>query len=986
MKAVILVIAAFTTITGYGQRQIKTHQYTTEDGLPQNSVNQIHQDGEGYIWIGTQDGLAKFNGYEFEVFRPDEEDSFSISDNFIIQFIEDRFGKFWIRTRDGLNILDKKSRRFHKIHNVSEPKFNQPGILRYHDDNIWLQFAGDTSNFYVIPDDLKLHFIETDIEAVSSRVPYESYPTLFFPIGENELIKLDKRTIYKISDSDSIKKEHEHKITGSRTDNWDFEIHNDNLILSQPSGLVLIDIDGLTVKNIPLPYQPLTIAWNGNKYYAGTASGIYTFNETFEERYRLSSFSESFDNIIIHHIYSDRQDRLWLGTANKGLYVHHPNQEEFQYMIPSSHNPAIANHVWDANYRDGSMLIGSNSGILECDLNQSTIDKTFLSNHRITSVLIDKEGNHWAGTAGKGLYVRRPGKNQYRKVFAEAGTISILKEIKGVIWIGSYSGLYKVVKSRGEFRFKKIENPLSGYVLSLYADKMENIWIGHNAGISVLSTSTGMIKDIPYEKGSPRSPNFNFITGFTKVNGVMYAATYGGGISRLNADSTFTNFTEKEGLSNNILHSMGNDLNGNIWVTSNGGLSRFDPDEESFKNFTTTNGLISHNFSISSMNQSKPGHLMIGTVDGLLTFKPDDIRTSYSSPQLKIEGIDINYLPSGLPANPGESPIVLRYTDKVFTLYFTALNYNDPGDVIYKHKLDGFDDKWVTNRPFQRNLVYSSLPHGEYTLILVAESKSNLFDPATLEIEIVVLPPVWLRPWFYLSFGIMLLCGIIGVVYYLSRRNLKARVMELETKEKVQLERERISRDLHDSVGTHFAYIISKLDYLYLGWNRKKIENKKDYLGKVSEFARSGMRLLRETIWALNQPEVEVDGLKAKIHDYLLLCFTNERPGFKFKMTSDATTVNSSVALHCFRIIQESVSNSLKYANAKQININFHIADTEHFELYLVDDGKGFSMNDKFDSDGHFGLKNIESRSQEMGAKIELESDETGTRISVIKD
>ena len=967
-----------------GQSRVKARQFTTEDGLPQNSVNQILQDKDGYIWIGTQDGLARFNGYEFEVYRPDVEDSFSISDNFIIQFLEDRHGKLWINTRDGLNIFYPDSKRFYKVVNPGNEAQRQPRTLRYFGETISVQFHEEGKAYtYLIPDDIVFGNARSNIQDIGSKVPgdYDHGHNFVFPLRNGRRVTLTQDSIRLDASGTQTARAHDLELSLTGSDNWDFEIDSARLLFCQQNMLVSVDLQTLAVRAIAIPDRPLAVTGYQEKYLVGTSNGVYILDAGLDVQGKLVTYETDFRNVIIHHLLTDRENRVWIGTANLGFFLHHPNQEEFSYTVPSEIQDGLADHVWNANYGNSKLLIGLNNGLIEYDIVSESYSNLQLPGRRVKSVLMDDEGNAWAGTTDHGLYLRRKEEGQYHNVFSDATTISVLKFHNDRIWIGTYSGVFEAFPNGGKHQFKRLEGLPSSYILALYHDDDGRVWIGHNTGFSVLNPRTDAITNFPYEKGNPRSPNFNFVSGFAMVRETMYLATYGGGVSRLNPDSTFTHFTERDGLSNNILHGLAVDDNGKLWMTSNAGISRFDPETGSFTNFTDANGLASHNFSISSMDNSIPGHLMIGTTDGLLTFRPDQIQTKYPPPPFLVERVDINYQRTELHKTL-DNGLTLRNADRVVAIHFAALNYANPFDVRYTYQLEGFDEQWVEVNTSQRNLLYSSLPPGDFMLYIRADSKNNLFESVLHKIPVVVLPPFWLRPIFYLPAGLLVVGLIIGIVYYFSRRKLALRVRELETKERIQQERERISRDLHDSVGTHFAYIVSRLDFLYLGWEKRPPDDKKDYLGKLADFARSGMRMLRETIWALNDENVEAISLKAKIDDYLKLCLANEEIDYRFSFECHVQSVNASVALNTFRIIQEAVSNTLKYARATKIEVGVDLG-SKGLTLKVSDDGSGFDVaKGKLKSD-HYGISNLEKRAQEMDSQIEIDSSETGTTILV---
>jgi signal transduction histidine kinase/ligand-binding sensor domain-containing protein len=956
--------------------------------LPQNSVNYILEDGEGYIWAGTQDGLVRFNGYSFEVFQPSPDDPYSLSDNFVIKMIEDESGRLWISTRDGINILEKQSKRFYKLNNPLSENANQPNGLHHDGSHVWVTYSLIESSYIIrLPDTLAFTEPETTFSK-NHVVKNNDIPVLANFYTSDTTYVLTPDSVYKIHGIDTIHSQPKLvEISG--------EIAARHIIGAEQiwfvggQSLYQLSKSHLTIREVDLQNDALSLAHYDSHLLVGTEDGIMLFNESLVYTGRLESTEESFRNVIIHDLMVDSNNNLWIGTANKGLFQYHEDQEDFNYVIPTQYDQSFEDHVWSANYRDGLLVVGTNRGILEMKPGTGEQVKRSLASNQVKSVMIDRNGNIWAGTFNEGLLMKRKNEMNFEQVFFigsdVTGVISVLKEDHhGNLLVGTYGGLYYLNPDKPSI-IQEIKLS-SSYILAVYEDNRGRIWIGHNAGFSIYDPDTGLTREFPYQKGDRKSVSFNFVTGFAKVDGQVYIATYGGGLCKMEQDSTFTNFTQNEGLSNNIIHAMMSDHNGNLWMTSNGGISVFKTGDLTFKNFTRANGLLGHDFSISAMDNSLKDHFLVGTLNGLLVFHPDSVQTHYPSPQLKIEGVEINYSPiEQYKVWSKTNPLILYPKDRALNVEYTALHYQNPEDVRIEYQLAGFESEWITAQSSQWNVFYSSLPSGSYTLFIKALSKGNLFEPVVTSIPLKVLPPIWYRPIFLVPAILFLLTSIISTVYTLSRRKLKQRVKELETKERIQEERERISRDLHDSVGTHLAYIVSRLDYLYMGWEKKNIPDRKESLGTLSDFARSGMRMLRETIWALNQSEVSAVSFKSKINDYLKFCFDNQEIKLNFEFHSNTEEINSSVALHCFRIIQESVNNGMKHANATEISVFLRIKDSEHFELQINDNGKGFDIDRVKQQEDHYGLKNMEERAKEMTAHLELSSNDKGTQILVEK-
>lgn len=958
----------------HAQQKILATQITTKDGLSQNSVNQILEDSDGYLWFATQDGLNRYNGYEFKIYRPSETNSFSISDNFVIQVLEDKKNRLWLNTRNGLNLFDKKSEKFYHI-TMPTDIAPQPYQLRLYGDTIYFHSTNNVySQIWKLPADIELTDPRNDIESIGIKLDHPKVRITNYHLNkQGELTLFWSDTIFHVPNKKTYKSLGQD--LSFSVQNWDHvELDKGQIILPDFNHLSVFDESTFTLNSTLAGLEAYHFFRKGNDLWAATKTGLFRISDDLSSKHRITiNDNESTSNLIIHHMMKDRFGQIWLGTANKGAFVYNPQKEQFNYIDP---DPGVENIVWDISESNGNLLAATDLGIIDFNSNIHHFKNT-----RITSCLIDSKNRKWAGSATGEIYLNESGSWQE---LDKPSTLAIIDFVEafGKIYIATHSGLYVYDNERLEYI--PVVGTMGTYLMGLHLDSKKTLWIAHNFGVAFIREGQEM-KDIPYDKGKPKnSINFNFSSGFAEdINGDMWIATYGGGISHLKSDSTFEHFTELDGLSNNVVHGIIADQSGTFWLTSNGGLSTFNPITKEFINFTMDNGLLSHNFSINSFQSLSSGEIAVGTVEGILKFDPSLVSPFDLQPAIKWEQIQINYKRARYSDDINWlKEIELNNQDRVFSLSFSALKFDLSDDVKYSYILEGFDEDWVEIQDNSRRLSYSSLPYSVYTLKVRASSKNNHFDPVTRSLKIIVNPPFYLTWWFIGICIILFLSIAFGIVYYLSRRKLKAKLRELETKEKVQAERERISRDLHDSVGTHFAYIVSRLDFLYLGWDKPAIGDKKDYLGNVTDFARSGMRMLRETIWALNEEKVEATSLKAKIDDYLKLCLSNEKLTYGFNFNSISQKVNAVTALNSFRVIQEGVSNSLKHANARHIQVDLLINENE-IDLSISDDGQGFDVQEGKAKQDHYGMDNLEKRAKEMEALLEIQSGESGTTINI---
>lgn len=959
-----------------GRDVIKLRSLSTADGLSQNSVNQILQDSRGYIWLATQDGLNRYNGYEFEIFRPDDEDSFSLADNFIIQMLEDDQYRLWLSTRAGIHLFDIDNRRFHKFLDTISGKIVQKYHLRKHDGFLYWKNSDSVNSISRMPLNVSLTRANNFLQEYSETIHYSSEEIYQYIVGNSGLMVLGKEGVL-IPGFGTIDLE---KGPGSiGVQSWDYQLVGDTLLLL-PGVDVIVSVQYLEGKTESIYTGVSTTCFvpMDKHYWIGTKTGLHSYDVLSRKTEKVVTFP-TFQNTTIHDLTKDCFGQYWMGTANKGVFIYDPKWAQFEYLTSDGHI------VWGFAEQGAYAYVATQNGVYVMDTSTHTVAGHLLKGQKVTAVYVDPSEALWVGTASGEIYTKMPDQTKlesYTRVPHHNLSITgFHHDGQGNFWIASHADLL-MVSPEGSVRSIEAQSESFMYVMSVFEDSRGNIWAGLQDGVGYVKPS-GQYVHVAHAKGSPTSTNFSFnSTVLEDSKGTIWVGTYGGGISRLNADSTFTHFTEKNGLSNNVIHAMEIDDQDRLWMVSNGGLSMFDITTETFKNYSYSNGLRNQDFALGASYHFADGRLGFGTVDGLLVFDPAGVDTLFSQPILKWERLLINYDRVLDHSLDGLRQIDLYYGDRVFSLGFAALKYDDPQDVTYQYTLEGFDQEWVEVSPQSRMVTYSSLPFDSYQLKVRACSRKGLFQPVTRTLEIVVHPPFWLTWWFIMM---ILLAGLglgTGLVYYLSRRKLKQRLAELETREKIQQERERISRDLHDSVGTHFAYIISRLDFLYLGWEGEHVTDKKAYLGKLSDFARSGMKMLRETIWALNEEQVSATSLKLKIDDYLKLCFADQRTSYKFQFSSTENKVNATIALNTFRVIQEAVSNALKYAEASQLAIALNIRMNE-LVLSIIDNGKGFDVETAGDQEGHYGIQNLKKRAEELSAEFSLISNEEGTKILI---
>jgi len=974
MRVIFLVFTVSFNLLLSAQSTLKVKQFTTAQGLSQNSVNDIVEDQSGYIWVASQDGLNRFNGKIFKHFRHNKADSFSISDNFITRLLLDDSGRIWMCTRNFINVYDSASDRFHKlkIHNKNSIAFQ----LIKNGDYFYLQLIVEgVIKVFSIHQSEKFTNAFVDIEKISQQIiNIDTHQSLsMLPTGADSLWLLNIDTSIQFPSYTKTK--------------WDYPFFQDNqgigLLHWNDTLTFLSDLNNIIAvntkkKHVTVLHEKMSgydfIAVDDDSIWIATNIGLFSSSVSKFNIHPVYFEGFNSTNVIFHCLFKDSYGQFWFGTANHGLFVHHTQSSQFQYLLIADDNPFIR----DVQSVNGDIWMATDLGLNVRYKSGKT--QRYFQGKKFTGINIHDQ-TIYAGTNEGMIHLINPENAEMDSIFlGKQAEITDIIPYNDNIYIISYSGLYEWNLDKGAIReFKKEFELITSYFLTGYVDQKNQLWVGHSSGCSKLTNHVW--KHYQYVENSNQSPNFNFVSDFAEdQNDELWMATYGGGLSKLNDDDSFSHFTSENGLINDVVYSMVADEMGFFWLTTNAGITRFDPIKLKAVNFDINAGLKNYNFGISNMVLTPEQKIMSGTSEGVIMFDPNKVKPYSISPRMYWSEIMVNFERKILKS----APIILNSNRDVLSLQFDGLKYDLNHDVQYSYKLET-ENKWIPLPDQLDRIIYNSIPYGNHQILLKATSKGGHFEETVLTLDINVLTPYYKRWYFILIISILLFSIIGAAIYYYSQIKLKKKLAALEMKEKVRQERERISRDLHDSVGTHFAYIISKLDYLNMTWGQELMTEKKEYLSKLTEFTRSGMRMLRETIWVLDQDEVDAEGFKRKIEDHLTQCVSHQSIEYQFHFTCTFPKINARIAHNLFRIIQEAVSNSIRHADPSKIYVNLNFESPSIIHLAIEDDGKGFdTVHAQSAKAENYGIRNMKTRATEIAAQLNISSNKSGTKLTII--
>lgn len=1027
-----------------GQYQFK--QINIEDGLSQSTINCMLQDSKGYIWIGTANGLNRYDGYNFKVFVNDPLDSTTISDNSILSIFEDEKGLIWLGTVEGvLNSFDRKTGLFQRYYLterikidplLDERRFEFPlpysrhgdkaitAIAKGKNNTLWLgTWGAGLINFNVNTGETKNFGInlydQSGFKAKRIKSIISSDGDIWIgTIGDG---------IYKLSESDGkLTFTNFQKSTSKKslTDNRIIDL------LADKDGGLWIGTYGGGLNYLSKQDQllPPDIA-SFNSYLTGSGEG--------------SSISSNFVTALIQ----DSFGAIWIGTYGGGLNKFDPSKKIFKYyrndpniLSTISKNDILSllednsGNIWIGTHLGKGLNKFERSSIKFKQLNRDIYNRNGLNDDIVWAITEDDKDNIWIGTYNGGLnkweretnsftyYRSQPG-NQFS--LSDNHIRSLLYDDRGLLWIGTYHGglnLYFLNSGRIESYRNVPGDSLSlgaNQVQSIFIDSEKNVWIGtFGGGLNKVNSFREFPEKLSFEiyKHNPSDPfslsDNRIYTIFEDSDGILWIGTFGGGLNRFDKNTRnfisyknisgdesslsdnrimgiyedtkknlwistygggllkfdkkkerFTRYNQRNRLYSSVVYGVLEDNSGNLWMSSDNGLFKYFSSSELFIQYDMSDGLQSLEFSGGAYFKSRSGELFFGGINGINYFHPDSVKENYFIPPIVISSIRI----FNEPVKGEVDSIYVSYDQNFLSIEFSALDYSNPSDNQYAYILEGMENEWHYVDARRRIVNYTNLAPGSYIFRVRGSNNDGVWNNVGTELHIFISPPYW-QTWWFISLAVLF---VAFVIYYLGT----VRYRNLLSIEKLK---SKLSADLHDNIGSGLTEISILSE---LASNELK-SNSADPLHKVnliSEKARTLIDNMSDIVWMVNPHR---DSLY-----HVILRLKDSYSDFLNSMEISFGTVNlekfSSVRLpmdykqNLFLIFKEAINNSIKHSNCKKIILEANL-NKDVLELRMEDDGKGMDLdNIKYGN----GILNMKSRAKLIGGDLEIQSDNTGTKI-----
>ena len=850
--SICLVICYSTLIfsqTFLEKTLIKFERITIEQGLSQSTVNCILQDRKGYLWFGTDDGLNKYDGYTFKIYKNDPLDSTSISNNNILTAFEDQSGLLWFGTGNGLNKYDPENEQF-ATYWLDSKETNSPGSNYINS----IYESAKKPGVLWIGTNGGLKKLSSNNSANRTRLSIVNYTQISNVL--NSLSNYEFRTIVEdssehlwIATSDGLIRfdpenlnfnRHKHDPLNSNSlSNSDISIiridKSGNLWIGTNDGLNKLlsenfkDISPLFIHYKNDPQNPASLSNNHISsifesrvgiLWVGTLNGLNkmvpnNLSESGGSFIQYKSDKNNSNSIIddwIRSIYEDRSGILWVGCLG-GLNKYSPKKNKFShYRLQDITSQNLSSDFIFAFYEDsyGMLWIGTfDEGLLGYNKKSGKIThyknipgKSYsLSSNRVRSILEDKKGRLWIGTLTGGLNRFERKKNSfihYRHNVSDPYSISandvivIFEDHYGDIWIGTNSGLNKFDSKNNRF-IQYLNDPYNQHSLSnnlvwaICEDKLGNLWIGTDNGLDKFDRKTGNFSH--YIMDSNGLTNNRIYSIHTDQLSNLWIGTGGGGLNKFDyLKETFTSYRIKEGLPNEVIYGILEDKQNNLWLSTNYGISRLNQNLETFYNYDITDGLQSNEFNLGAFYKSKSGEMFFGGVNGFNAFYPENIKQSQFIPPIVITSF-LKFNKEVLLDKPisNAEQIELSYKDYLFSFEFASLDYQAPEKNRFAYKMEGLDEEWIYSTSDKRFATYTTLPPGEYIFKVKGSNSDGVWNEKGTTIKIIITPPYW-QTWWFRTIAIAFIFALILVFYKQRVRKLEEKKIALEDQVKERTE------------------------------------------------------------------------------------------------------------------------------------------------------------------------------------------------------
>ncbi len=943
--------------------------YQTNDGLSNNTVTCITQDVQGFLWLGSRNGLNRFDGNRFKIFRHNAADSLSIGSSSVLSLLTDQRGVMWIGTTRGTYRYDPVKEQFHFFNKIPAGEVN---AIKEFAGYIWILSNG------------KLYRHNPFTSEIQPASPKKNKIITLSCNGEGLWTVDDKNVLrqysikrqgfipVKVPDSDT-------RLSPIKTV---YTVNDSLLLIGTTNAAYLYHQKNISLHNIFFGNDPqrviqvnCVIEQSPGVFWFGTESGIYSYTITTGNVQRIKKdFFNPFalsDNVVLD-FYRDREDNIWAGTFFGGLNQYSRQFDNFKKYLSGFGRNALSGNIVHEIYKDsyGYFWIGTEDGGLNKldpasgQISRFTADgKPGSITHNNIHGLAIYKNELWVGSTTHGLDVLDVKTGKLKRHYDQIGkgslqsnfVVCIYKTKDNTMLLGTDRALYAYNIHTDSFDLM----PIAAWIQGIYEDSDGILWINtYGDGVYCYHRSTGVINRLYSIPGQRHSLINNYVNGlFEDSKNNIWLSTESG-LSKYRRDGTFTNYLTESGLPSNQVFKVLEDDNRSIWITTGRGLVRLDEGRAKRVIYTSRDGLPADQFNYNSAFKDEDGTLYFGTIKGMVSFNPKKSIKNSFVPPIFISSIQINNseiavdkagpLPQSLSLT---KEIKLSYDNSNISFNIAALSFVSPESNTYRYIMEGYDKGWTDIKGSQK-IYYNKLPPGTYTFKFNGANNNGIWNPAGKELRIIVSPPWWSSTWAYILYFLTLstIVALILRYYFLLIKANNAQKMDNYERKKEQevynLKLEFFTNLAHE-IRTPLTLIKMPLEKLI----RTSESQDGDMLNDLALIDKNTTRLIRLTNQLLDFRKAETNNMsliftKTDINSLLLDVFNDlnglaKEKMLQYDLSLPRITLTAQVDEEALRkIFTNLVHNAIKYA-AQQVHIKLlpFNSDDIMFNIEFRNDG-----------------------------------------------
>lgn len=988
------LVSLFCNAYPQGFTGSRTLHFGLQKGLSFGIVNSVCQDKRGFMWFATADGLNRFDGNAFKIFKNEKDNPSSLSSNFVQSVYADPSGTVWVSSRDGLNQYDPKSSDFihHRFNSGATSAFQNDisSITGSRNGNLWV---GSSNGFF---------YFDVKIKKIKS---YSSKNLEGLPANSNSILSLledskgilwvgtsdkgvsafrvkDSRVVSSVKFLNSVKETRINRI---------YEDKNSNVWIATSNGLAVYKRDANRFELIEGPASGLSsniflslIENQQGELLVGLQEGGLYKIKAQKDTYAFEIVKGENGTPLTHRtvqcLFRDKDKNIWLGTYGNGLYFISSLDEKFRKFQIKQPDESFVRYYGMCLDDQGNLWLGTDGNGIYKSTPEGRILKHYtadgnagsITDNAILSAFKDSRNRLWFGSYQRGLFLYNPSTDNFKTYKRATGNDRslgandvrvIFEDTHKRLWVGTNGGGLNLLKEPGNdfIRYNNGNSNISSNdVRSIVEDRKGNLWVGtYGGGLNYFDVSRNQFYPV-FRNGKEKryiSNNVVFALYLDRQE-QLWIGTEGDGLVKYNTITKEVKvFDEKSGLGNNTVNAIRSENGEVLWLSTNKGLSRLDTKTGKLINYDASDGLQQGQFHEGSAIYSKEKNFMVfGGTEGWNIFNPSGVRESTYHPNVLITGLRL----FGKETEEGQkeeakditeaAEIVLRPDQPVFSLSYVMLDYAFPGEGEFAYKMEGLDKEWTYVKD-QQSATYRYLDPGTYTFKVKAANHDGVWSDQFSSITVRVLPPWYKTWWAYLFY----LCSAVGAVYsYIRYRTEQAKLkyevktahFEAEKEKELHRKKADFFTNISHEFRTPLTLIINPLkEMLYE-------EGKEITPAKLNVVYRNARRLLSlvDQLLLFRKSESESGKLKivklniTSVCREVVLCFTNQAKVQKVDLSFE--TENEEIEIYADRekveiVLFNLISNALKFTSENgSVRIKL-IEKEEQIEILVIDTGVG---------------------------------------------